>query len=83
MRELGLRLHPNTDDPTFHHVTPTGAWQMMAADFDFSVDDLRGCMRNGLDAAFIDDATRRAWRSEFDEAFDRAVSSGPGGMLPR
>jgi adenosine deaminase len=79
MRELALRLHPNTDDPTFHHVTPTEAWQMMAADFDFSIDDLRACMLNGLDAAFIDDSTRRAWRPQFEAGFDRAlaVSSGP------
>jgi adenosine deaminase len=26
MPGLGLRIHPNTDDPTLHHVTPTGAW---------------------------------------------------------
>ncbi|HEX2625923.1 MAG TPA: adenosine deaminase [Candidatus Limnocylindrales bacterium] len=79
MRELALRLHPNTDDPTFHHVTPTEAWQMMAADFDYSIDDLRACMLNGLDAAFIDDSTRRAWRPQFEAGFDRAlaVSSGP------
>ena len=74
MRDLGLRLHPNTDDPSFHLVTPTEAWRKMAADFDFSIDDLRACMFNGLDAAFIDDATRRGWRAEFDEGFDRALA---------
>jgi adenosine deaminase len=26
MPGLGLRIHPNTDDPTLHQVTPTGAW---------------------------------------------------------
>ncbi|HJP89936.1 MAG TPA: adenosine deaminase [Candidatus Limnocylindrales bacterium] len=76
MRELGLRLHPNTDDPTFHHVTPTEAWRMMAADFDFSIDDLRACMLNGLDAAFIDDSTRRSWRPEFEATFDSAMTPG-------
>jgi adenosine deaminase len=29
MLAAGLRLHPNTDDPTLHLVTPTGAWLMM------------------------------------------------------
>jgi adenosine deaminase len=79
MHELGLRLHPNTDDPAFHHVTPTGAWRSMAVDFGFSIDDLRACMLNGLDAAFIDDSRRRAWRPEFEAGFDRAlaVSSAP------
>lgn len=70
MPALGLRVHPNTDDPTLHHVTPTGAWTMMARDFGFGLDDLRGFMLAGLDAAWIDDTTRRAWRTEFGRAFD-------------
>jgi hypothetical protein len=27
-------------------------------------------MLNGLDGAWIDDSTRRAWRAEFTQAFD-------------
>lgn len=64
MPAAGLRIHPNTDDPTLHHVTPTQAWTMMVRDFGFGLDDLRGFMLNGLDAAWIDDGTRRAWRTE-------------------
>lgn len=70
MPGLGLRIHPNTDDPTLHHVTPTQAWLMMARDFDFSLDELRGFMLNGLDAAWIDSSTRARWRGEFSAAFD-------------
>lgn len=70
MPKLGLRIHPNTDDPTLHHVTPTQAWLMMQRDFGFGVDDLRGFMLNGLDAAWIDDSTRRQWRSEWGSGFD-------------
>ena len=74
MPGLGLRIHPNTDDPTLHHVTPTGAWTKMVRDFGFGVADLRGFMLNGLDAAWIDDSTRRAWRAEFTQAFDTAAA---------
>ena len=70
MAELGLRIHPNTDDPTLHHVTPTGAWTMMMRDFGFDLDQLRGFMLNGLDAAWIDDGTRRRWRGEATRRFD-------------
>lgn len=70
MRELGLRVHPNTDDPTLHHVTPTGAWLMMARDFGYTLDDLRACLQHGLDAAWIDDSTRRRWRAEWSARFD-------------
>jgi adenosine deaminase len=70
MPKLGLRIHPNTDDPTLHHVTPTQAWLMMQRDFGFGADDLRGFMLNGLDAAWIDEGTRRQWRREWSAAFD-------------
>lgn len=69
MAKLGLKLHPNTDDPTLHHVTPTGAWLMMR-EFGFGIDDMRAFMLNGLDGAWIDEATRQAWRTEFTAAFD-------------
>lgn len=70
MPGLGLRVHPNTDDPTLHHVNPTGTWRMMVQDFGFDLPALRGFMANGLDAAWIDDGTRRAWRAEHLAAFD-------------
>jgi adenosine deaminase len=64
MPAAGLRIHPNTDDPTLHHVTPTQAWAMMVRDFGFGLEELRGFMLNGIDAAWIDDSTRRAWRTD-------------------
>lgn len=70
MPALGLRIHPNTDDPTLHQVTPTGAWLKMVRDFGFGLDDLRGFMHNGLDGAWIDDTQRRRWRSEWSAQFD-------------
>lgn len=70
MPGLGLRIHPNTDDPTLHKVTPTQAWLMMTRDFGFGLDDLRGFMHNGLDGAWIDDTQRRAWRTQWSDAFD-------------
>jgi adenosine deaminase len=71
MRELGLRVHPNTDDPTLHHVTPTEAWGKMVRDFGFDLDALRLCMHNGLDSAWIDQTTRAQWRIEWTARFDQ------------
>lgn len=78
MPSAGLRIHPNTDDPTLHHVTPTQAWTMMVRNFGFGVDDLRGLMLNGLDAAWIDDTTRRAWRAESLARFEALLALWPG-----
>jgi adenosine deaminase len=71
MPAAGLAIHPNTDDPALHQVTPTGAWEMMVRDFSFDLDDLRRFMENGLQGAWIDDSTRRQWRAEWLDAFDR------------
>jgi adenosine deaminase len=70
MPKSGIRIHPNTDDPTLHHVTPTGAWHMMVKDFGFDLDELRQFMLNGLDAAWVDEDTRRRWRREWTAEFD-------------
>jgi len=70
MPAMGLRVHPNTDNPTLHNVTPARAWMMMANDFGFGLDDLRAFMLNGLDGAWIDAAQRRQWRAQWSEEFD-------------
>ena len=70
MPGLGLCIHPNTDDPTLHQVTPTGAWLKMVRDFEFNLDDLRGFMHNGLDGAWLGEAQRREWRGEWSAQFD-------------
>ncbi len=81
MPALGLRIHPNTDDPTLHHVTPTRAWQMMVEDFGFGLDDLRGFLANGVDAAWLDDSDKSRLRAEWTARFDalRAQLAAPQG----
>jgi len=69
MPGLGLRIHPNTDDPTLHHVTPTQAWAMMVRDFGFGLDDLHSFMLHGLAGAWIPDAQRRRWQVEWSAEF--------------
>ena len=75
MPAAGLRIHPNTDDPTLHHVNPTQAWAMMVRDFGFGAADLRSFVVNGLDAAWIDDTTRRAWHTQWLAAFDQQLAA--------
>ncbi|MGC7405307.1 adenosine deaminase family protein [Pandoraea pneumonica] len=72
MPGLGLKIHPNTDDPTLHKVNPAQAWELMFSHLGFSLDDLQTFMHNGLDGAWIDDSTRRAWRRTFAVDFDTA-----------
>jgi adenosine deaminase len=70
MPGLGLRIHPNTDDPTLHQVTPTQAWLMMVRDFGFSLDQLREFTVNGIEGAWVDEAQKRRWRADWLAEFD-------------
>ncbi|GAC1389784.1 MAG: adenosine deaminase [Variovorax sp.] len=82
MPGLGLRIHPNTDDPTLHKVTPTQAWLMMVRDFGFGLQDLRDFMHNGIDGAWIDDTLRRRWRAQWGDEFDALHSRLPQDPSP-
>ncbi len=74
MHALGLRIHPNTDDPTLHHVTPTQAWGMMVRSFGLSAAELRPLMMNGLAGAWIDDSRRQRWAAEWSREFDALLA---------
>lgn len=75
MPGLGLKIHPNTDDPTLHKVTPSEAWELMFSHFGFGIDDLRAFMLNGVDGAWVDEATRDAWRANWTREFDACAAT--------
>ena len=70
MPALGLRIHPNTDDPTLHKVNPSEAWELMFSHLGFSLAELRDFAMNGIDGAWVDGATKARWRSEWSHEFD-------------
>ncbi|GAB3625748.1 Adenine deaminase [Pandoraea terrae] len=75
MPELGLKIHPNTDDPTLHKVNPAEAWELMFSHLGFSLDDLRAFTLNGIDGAWLDSVTQQQWRKEFADEFDACLST--------
>jgi adenosine deaminase len=77
MSALGLKLHPNTDDPTLHNVSPAGAWELMYSHLGYDIDDLRAMMLNGVDGSWADDDLRAAWRAAWPSEFDeRSLTAG-------
>jgi adenosine deaminase len=70
MAALGLAIHPNTDDPTMHCVTPPGAWQLMYTHLGSRIADLRQYLLHGLRGAWLDESTRRAWTAQWTAEFD-------------
>ncbi|WP_174274303.1 adenosine deaminase family protein [Sphingomonas bacterium] len=84
MSELGLKLHPNTDDPTLHNVSPAGTWEILYSHLGFDLAALRTMMTNGLAGAWIDDAKRGELEREWGATFDRlAVDFYSGGRPDR
>jgi adenosine deaminase len=79
MSALGLKLHPNTDDPTLHNVSPAGAWALMYSHLGYDIADLRAMMLNGVDGCWADDDQRAAWRAAWPTEFDdlAATAGGP------
>ncbi len=77
MSALGLKLHPNTDDPTLHNVSPAGAWELMYSHLGYGLDDLRAMMLNGVDGSWADEDQRAQWRATWPVEFDQlALAAG-------
>ena len=70
MAAAGLAIHPNTDDPPMHRVTPGACWAMMARDLGFGRDALRGFTLNGVRGAFLEEAAKRHLEAAFAAEFD-------------
>jgi adenine deaminase len=47
----------------------------MFSHFGFGIDVLRAFMLNGIDGAWIDEATREAWRATWVREFDAAAAA--------
>lgn len=74
MAALGLALHPNTDDPTLHHVSPAGAWELLYSHLGFDLADLRGMLLAGIDGSWADPDRRAAWKAQWPAMFDNAAA---------
>lgn len=74
MAQLGLRLHPNSDDPTLHDVTPAGAWELMYSHLGFGIADLRTMMLNGIAGSWASVDQKEAWSAAFSHEYDKAAA---------
>lgn len=78
MVELGLKVFPNSDDPTMHHISISESWLLMMNCLGFSLADLRGFLANSIDAAWVDDETKIVWRQLWLPEFDRLAREAFG-----
>lgn len=74
MVAAGLKVFPNSDDPTMHHVSISESWLLMKNWLGFSVADLRGFLENAIESAWVDEETKAAWRAGWLPEFDRLAA---------
>ena len=82
MPGLGLRIHPNTDDPPLHRIDPAGCWRKMVEDFGFGPADLRGFMLNGIDGAFLRGGPQARPPGRFHRRIRPPAGGTPAGARP-
>ncbi|WP_136660188.1 adenosine deaminase [Nitratireductor sp. XY-223] len=77
MGQMGLRIFPNSDDPPLHHTDPARAFADMIDEFGFTLADTRDFLCNAIDAAWIDEATKRDWKQAWLAEFDAQAAKLP------
>lgn len=77
MVKQGLRVFPNSDDPTMHHIHIWESWMLMFNFLGFELYEVRDFVENSIDAAWVDDAQKAAWKKEWLSEFDRLAAQLP------
>ena len=74
MVRLGLKVFPNSDDPTMHHVSIAASWLLMMNWLGFSIGELRNFLIYSIEAAWVSDKQKAEWKKEWLGEFERLVS---------
>ncbi|QPG73161.1 hypothetical protein FOA43_000467 [Brettanomyces nanus] len=69
MIKLGLKIHPNSDDPTLHDSNSTKDWMMMVECFGATIEDLERFSLNGIDGCWAPDESKLQWREDIKDFF--------------
>lgn len=77
MVELGLKVFPNSNDPTMHHISISESWLLMHNWLDFTLPQLRKVLENSIEAAWVSDEQKAAWKKKWLEEFDRLAAELP------
>lgn len=77
MQRAGLRIFPNSDDPTMHAVSCAESWRIMFQYLGFSLEEIRGMVVNSIDAAWVPLATKARWTRHWLDEFDRLARALP------
>lgn len=77
MVKLGLKIFPNSDDPTMHHISISESWLLMHNWLDFTLPQLRKMLENSIEAAWVSSEQKAVWKKQWLTEFDRLASELP------
>ncbi|KAA0699143.1 adenosine deaminase [Neorhizobium sp. P12A] len=60
LKEAGVRVTISSDDPPFFHTSLKREYELASEAFGFSDTEINEMTRTGIEAAFVDEATRKA-----------------------
>ena len=75
MSEAGLKLMVNSDDPAMFVSDLANEYVRLHREMGLGLDTLKEMALNGIDASWIDDATKVAWRAEWSADIDAIYAS--------
>jgi len=75
MADAGLFLTVNSDDPPMFGADLTGEFVLLHEQAGFSLAELGQFAKNSIDAAWVDDSTKRQWHAEWDPEIDRILAT--------
>ena len=70
MAEAGLKLMVNSDDPAMFVSDLGNEYVRLHREMGLGLDTLKEMALNGIDASWIDDAAKAAWRAEWSAGID-------------
>lgn len=68
LREAGVRVTINTDDPTVSGIDLKHEWEKASAEYSFSAADKKELLLNSVSAAFCDDSLKEKLRKQVEAA---------------
>jgi adenosine deaminase len=77
MREAGLLVTLNTDDPAMIHLDLGKEYRSVAEALDLSFDDMAAVALDGVEATWLDDDEKRRLRGEFEREIDALRAEVP------
>ncbi len=80
MADAGLFLTVNSDDPPMFGADLAGEYVALHEQTGFTLAELGAFAKNSIDAAWVDDETKRTWHAEWDPEIDR-ILEGDGSVL--